>query len=91
MKNQINKNTLVINNQIANGRVSDSLNIFLKSSSKNDSQSDSLNSLFASKQIILIPPKRDKHAKIVAKANIIIFLYKKNNYKPRCLIKSKEQ
>ena len=37
MKNQINKNTLVINNQIANGRVSDSLKIFLKSDSKNDS------------------------------------------------------
>lgn len=69
MKNQINKNTLVINNQIANGRVSGSLNIFLKSSSKNDSQSESLKSLFLSKQRILNPPKMDKHAKIVAKAN----------------------
>ena len=77
MKNQINKNILVINSQIANGRVSDSLKIFLKSSSKNDNQSESLNSLLASKQRILNPPKIDKHAKIVAKANIIIFLYKK--------------
>lgn len=90
MKNQINKNTLVINNQIANCRVSDSLKIFLKSDSKNDSQSESLKSLFVSKQIILSPPKIDKHAKIVAKANILIFLYK-NNHKPGCLIKSKEQ
>lgn len=77
MTNQINKKTLVINNQIANGRVSDLLKIFLKSSSKNDSQSESLNSLSASKQRILNPPKIDKHAKIVAKTNIIIFLYKK--------------
>ena len=49
MKNQTDKNTLVINNQIANGRVSGSLNIFLKSSSKNDIQSESLKSLFLSK------------------------------------------
>lgn len=57
MKNQINKNTLVINNQIANGRVSYSLKIFLKSSSKNDNQSESLKSLFVSKQRILNPSK----------------------------------
>lgn len=74
MKNQINKNTLVINNQIANGRVSGSLYIFLKSDSKNDSQRESLNSLFVSKQIIINPPNKDKQANAVAKANIITLL-----------------
>ena len=64
MKNQINKNTLVINNQIANGRVSGSLYIFLKSYLKNEN--------LITKQSILNPPKRDKHRKKVAKQSIIV-------------------
>ena len=55
---------IVIDNQIANCRVSGSLYIFLKSYLKNES--------LITKQSILSPPKRDKHRKKVAKKKHIV-------------------
>ena len=66
IKKQINKDTIVIDSQIANCRVSGSLYIFLKSYLKNENP--------ITKQRILNPPKRDKHRKKVAKESILYHL-----------------